>query len=127
MTFRDDFEYEPDYTGSFPAFTRSRDKIKPSSKAIQSQMVALAAAYDEALKCEAESVARYGHEPEADGSVIRWRMRFRKGGVKYIYAAVKANGLWYTTGPNSPKGYTWDELVSWLDNAHRVYGFEVLS
>ncbi len=86
---------------------------------IQRQMAALATAYD-----EAES--RYGIEPKKNGSVIRWRMRFQKGGVKYTYAAIKA-GLWYTTGPNSPKGYTWDELVSWLDNAHRVYGFEVLS
>ena len=94
---------------------------------IDAQIERLMVERRQAAEAAAERVARYGDEPGADGSVITWRMRFQKGGVKYRYAAIKADGLWYTTGPNSPKGYTWDELTAWLDDAHKVYGFKVLS
>ena len=82
---------------------------------IQRQMAALAAAYDEALQQEREAQSRYGEEPERNGAVITWRMRFHKGGLKYHYAAIKAKGLWYTTGPNSPKG---------CDRVHERHGLE---
>lgn len=37
------------------------------------------------------------------------------GSREYDYAALKAgDGKWYTTGPRSPKGYTWAELVDWM-------------
>lgn len=94
---------------------------------IQRQMAALAAAYDEALQQEREAQSRYGEEPERNGAVITWCMRFHKKGTKYRYAAIKAEGLWYTTGPSAPKGYSWDNLTAWLDEAHKVYGFKVLS
>lgn len=35
-------------------------------------------------------------------------------GKTYHYAALKVNGLWYTTGPRAPKGYTWAEMAEWL-------------
>jgi hypothetical protein len=37
----------------------------------------------------------------------------------YNYAAIKVNGLWYTTGPKSPKGYDWDDLTEWMGNGVR--------
>jgi hypothetical protein len=37
----------------------------------------------------------------------------------YNYAAIKVNGLWYTTGPKSPKGYNWDDLTEWMGNGVR--------
>ena len=98
-----------------------------TSEELERRIEALAAAYASAIAKEQEREVRYGPEPSKDGAIIAWRMRFQKGGVKYRYAAIRAEGIWYTTGPNSLKGYTWDELVSWIDNAHRVYGFKVLS
>ena len=57
-------------------------------------------------------------EPEVeDGepNVIWFRKRFKNGSVTYTYAACKAgDGLWYTTGPNVPKGFTWQKLVEWI-------------
>jgi hypothetical protein len=37
-------------------------------------------------------------------------------GAVFSYAAIRVNGIWYTTGPKSPKGYPWEELLSWLDD-----------
>lgn len=60
-------------------------------------------------------------EPQVN--VIWWRMRFDKannhrdgsGTRWYHYAAVKTSeGLWSTTGPQSPKSYTWDQLIDWI-------------
>jgi hypothetical protein len=54
-------------------------------------------------------------EPEDDANVIWFVKRFSDGGRPYTYAAVKANdGLWYTTGPRAPKGYTWERLITWI-------------
>lgn len=87
---------------------------------------ALAAALAAQLAAEARIEEAYGPEPEEDGAVIAFRVRFMPRGPKYHYAAIRANGLWYTTGPTSPKGYGWDELVSWLDSMNKVTGFKRL-
>ena len=84
---------------------------------------ALAAALAAALEEEAEREYAYGQEP-GEGSVIKFKVRFQPGGTKYSYAAIRVKGLWYTTGPHSPKGYTWDELLDWLDDKHKVSGFK---
>lgn len=55
-----------------------------------------------------------GGDIYADGDVIRFEKVFVEGGKAYSYAAIKAAGLWFTTGPKSPKGYTWIELCLWL-------------
>jgi hypothetical protein len=34
----------------------------------------------------------------------------------YSYAFIRAAGKWYGTGPKAPKGYTWDELMDWLED-----------
>lgn len=87
---------------------------------------ALAAALAEALETEARREAKYGQEP-GEGSVIKFKVRFNPGGTRYSYAAIRAKDLWYTTGPYSPKGYTWDKLLDWLDDKHKVSGFKVVS
>lgn len=47
--------------------------------------------------------------------VIYFVHQFKGSPKKYQYAALKCeDGLWYTTGPKSPKGYTWHELLLWL-------------
>ena len=58
-------------------------------------------------------------EPELldeESAVIRFTRTFSKRGAKqYDYAAIKAgDGLWYTTGPRTPKGYKWAELIQWI-------------
>lgn len=61
-----------------------------------------------------ESGVLLPEEPQTDGSVIVFQYRFNPSGVKYMYAAIRAKGLWYTTGPQSTRGYEWREFVEWL-------------
>lgn len=59
---------------------------------------------------------------DPDGALVVWfRHKFNTRSKSYTYAAVKAgDGLWYTTGPASPKGYTWDELMDWHESEVNV-------
>lgn len=73
-------------------------------------------------------------EPDYSGAppVIYFRLRFRSAAnlyapahtsnKAYTYAAVRCpdDGLWYTTGPLSPKGYTWEELAEWMTMTNAV-------
>ena len=86
---------------------------------------ALAKALAKALAEEERIQQKFGDD-QADGAVIAFKVRFSKRGVNYDYAALRSGGLWYTTGPKSPKGFTWQELISWLDGAHRVSKITVL-
>lgn len=48
-------------------------------------------------------------------TVIWFKKQFVTGGKWYTYAAVRCdNGLWSTTGPSSPKLYTWGEMIKWI-------------
>ena len=49
-----------------------------------------------------------------EGAILAFSYQFPTGGTVYSYAAIRTNGLWSTTGPRSPKQYTWAELVGWL-------------
>jgi hypothetical protein len=49
-----------------------------------------------------------------DGTIVQFWKQFTVGGREYMYAAIRADGKWYTTGPKSPKGYTWEEFTLWL-------------
>lgn len=74
---------------------------------------------------------------ETEPTVIHFTLRFAQGGRAvreagtwdgylvnaqlsrpYTYAAIRRpdDGLWYTTGggPQSPKGYTWEQLAKWM-------------
>lgn len=52
---------------------------------------------------------------DGEPTVIWFTKVFQNGSREYTYAAVKAgDGLWYTTGPNSPKGYAWEAFVEWI-------------
>lgn len=49
--------------------------------------------------------------------VIYFRLAFAPLFNKYYtYAAIKINGLWFSTGPKAPKGYSNDEMVRWWMN-----------
>ena len=49
-----------------------------------------------------------------DGTIIKFKRRFSRGGRPYLYAAIKASGSWYTTGPSSPKEYAWEQFLPWI-------------
>lgn len=70
-------------------------------------------------------IADYGEDTYDDGTVIKFVKSFVKGGKEYSYAAIKVDGLWYTTGPKVPKGYTWDELILWLVSSDPTLASEV--
>lgn len=79
------------------------------------------------LAALAEEISRLENRPEEppDGTVIRFNMQFGGSGTVYDYAALRAgDGLWYTTGPRSPKGYTWDALLDWMGG--NTHGFQIL-
>lgn len=75
------------------------------------------------LNAIAEELARIESRPEEPvaGTVIRFDMRFEGPFSKaYDYAAIRAgDGLWYTTGPRSPKGY--NELLDWMEGNTGVF------
>lgn len=79
------------------------------------------------LAAIAEQITRLENRPEepTEGSVIRFNMQFGGHGTVYDYAAIHCgDGKWYTTGPRSPKGYTWDELLDWMHG--NTASFQVL-
>lgn len=72
----------------------------------------------ERLQAEADRIASLPAEPDVESPTIWFEKTFgRQDGhaPRYTYAAVKAgDGKWYTTGPKTPKGYTWAELIEWI-------------
>jgi hypothetical protein len=59
-------------------------------------------------------IEAYGDDNFPEGAVIRFKKQFRPDSTAYSYAAIKANGQWYTSGPKSTRAYSWLELVAWL-------------
>lgn len=79
------------------------------------------------LNAIADEIAKLEARPEEPdiGVVIRFTMQFNGRGVEYDYAAIRAgDGYWYTTGPRSPKGYSWTQLLDWMEG--NTFGFQVL-
>lgn len=79
--------------------------------------------YEEELAEIEDRRGKYG-EDLPDGAVITFTKTFSAGpnAKRYDYAAIRCNGTWYTTGPKSPKSYTWAELVAWFDGDGYAYG-----
>lgn len=65
------------------------------------------------LPPEPRSTARLGNGVP---SIIKFTKRFNSGWYDYAAIHNKEEGLWYTTGPHSSRGYTWEELLRWIDN-----------
>jgi hypothetical protein len=71
-------------------------------------------------------------EPTNDPNIIYFEKSFYTSEKKYTYVAVKAgDGLWYSSGPKAPKGYTWEELWEFMskgvDEVWIVTDLELLS
>jgi predicted aminopeptidase len=69
---------------------------------------------------------KWGKEP-ANGGMFKVEKTYTQGGQKYVYLAVKANGLWYLTGTNAEgqKSYTWDGLKAFAGKYARVWRLTV--
>lgn len=65
------------------------------------------------LEMKLVAIAKFGKDDWEDETVFRFDKQFRGSGVTYSYAMIKANGLWYSTGPKAPKGFTWSQMVDW--------------
>lgn len=84
-----------------------------------------------ALEAELTELNKLPDEPTSEGvfpPIVVFRKKFGGAGssrpyvnsdTEYVYAFIKSpgDGRWYGTGPKSPKGYTWDELMDWLKNS----------
>lgn len=110
--YEDDDELELEVTPSRTAQTRAE-----LLRARADRLAAQEDARIQRLRAEADRLDRMPPEPTAlDGKpMIYFEKQFREGGRVYDYGALKSgDGLWYTTGPNSPKGYTWEQLLQFL-------------
>ena len=85
----------------------------------------LALQLKEALEEEQRILSKFGEEPP-DGSVIKFKVIYDKGGHGYTWAAVRVGKIWYTTAfyPENRK-LTWDALTKFLDSKYKIKGFKV--
>lgn len=111
----EDSGYITKFMGQRPAVLPAQERITVNSRdrqiAREQEAIARAQArIDRLMDLPAEPTT-----DDPDNALVVWfTHRFNPRGQKYTYAAVKAgDGKWYTTGPASPKGYTWDQLVEW--------------
>jgi hypothetical protein len=89
--------------------------------------LAMAAEAGRALAAFAKLEAKYGQEPE-DGSVIRFSKKWDALASAYSYAAIRVSNLWYTTGLRyHQKGYSWEDLMNWLDSVEPVDDLQIVT
>ncbi len=88
------------------------------------------AAREARLQARLDEIKRVGEDPFEDGAVIVFDLQFvHDDGFEdprvsrpYHYAAIRVNGRWNTTGPKSPKDYSWYELMKWIGENQTVDG-----
>ena len=85
----------------------------------------LALQLKEALDEEQRILSKFDEQPP-DGSVIKFKVIYDKGGHEYTWAAVRVGKFWYTTAfyPEYRK-LTWDTLTYFLDSKYKIKGFKV--
>jgi len=51
-----------------------------------------------------------------DGAVVTFKKRFSEDRFAkvYLYAAIKADGMWYTSGPKRNGPWSWEDLMRWI-------------
>jgi hypothetical protein len=133
----DDGHY--DFVRDFPAFSVRRGGIQFKTRGpevtvktkdeLMRERDRIAA---ELLNIEAklDSRERYGEDPFHNGDMLKIQISFPGGGGTYTYAAVRARSKFYLTGRIQStrtflgsddtavtRGWTYDQLVSWLATA----------
>jgi hypothetical protein len=67
----------------------------------------------EALEAELTELEQFGEDVYDDGAVLVFDMHFSDGvEAPYVYAAIKAKGLWFVTGQHNMSYWRWDQLVN---------------
>lgn len=117
-----EFGYNPDYMGQKHKYRPAQERIIVNNR---ERRIEQAARTMERAQAQIDRLMSLPDEPQTDdpdGALVVWfEHRFNPTAKAYTYAAVKASdGLWYTTGPASPKGYSWDELIEWHLNERNV-------
>jgi hypothetical protein len=86
------------------------DKMAQARAEISSAEAALRRARDRLA--ELERLKDYPDEPKNIATIT---FELLMGNRNYRFGAIKANGLWYTTGKTvQAHGVTWTELVDWM-------------
>lgn len=87
----------------------------------------LAAELQRVLLKEEKRFADFGEEPKGLRSVVIFDIQFTERGKWYNYAAIRCgDGKWYTTGTKRAAGYTWDELLDFIEDVHKYRKFKVV-
>jgi hypothetical protein len=101
------------------------EKAMTNRRSLELQAEALLSRADVLLR-RAEKLPEPIEEPESpfvDGVInIMFRKQFRNNynDFYYQYTAHKAaDGLWYASGVRAPNGYTWDDLLVWIQDSQR--------
>lgn len=85
---------------------------------LSDRAASVVAKLEELDKFEQQCRERYQMSSLPVGSIVRFDMHFHRQyrDEPYEYVMLRcSNGLWYTAGPKSPKGYTDLEIARWLD------------
>lgn len=88
------------------------DKIQQAKADIEQARMALQRAQDRLDTLERQT----SYPPEPSEDVVRFSVQFSSTGETYRYAAIKANGKWYTTG--GQQFDSWTALIDWIRGHH---------
>lgn len=70
---------------------------------------------DRLLKEKMALVERFGADTFENGTVVKFSKKFNDNGITYDYAAIKADGKWFTTATLTGSSvFTWEEFLAWL-------------
>lgn len=97
--------------------TDARAEIASAEAALRRARAQLTALENE------ERQKRYPNAPDSD--LVRFNIQFSIPGTVYRYAAIKANGRWYTTGGQSFD--SWNGLIDWIRKNHVGAGIYITS
>ena len=87
----------------------------------------LAAELQRVLLKEEKRFSDFGEEPKGLRSVVIFDIQFTERGKWYNYAAILCgDNKWYTTGTKRATGYTWDELLDFIEDIHKYRKFKVV-
>lgn len=101
--------------GPTPFPSRTAQTRAETLRARAARLAGEAQARADRLLAEATRLDAMPPEPEGEPALIFFRKQFHPGGQVYDYAALRAgDGRWYTTGPKSTQGYTWEQLLGFI-------------
>lgn len=117
----EDFDAVDYDEGTYRSRTQVRD-AQSRAEVLRARARRLAADAEERaerLMREAERLDQMPAEPQSrpgEPAIVYFRKQFHEGGRVYDYVAIRAGSedLWYTSGPKSPKGYTWEQLLGFI-------------